>query len=85
MKQLAGFNLMGNLHQLLADDSARADVEVAHLGVAHLPGGQANVRPGRGQQGMGEGCHQAVHMGRASLQDGVAHGVFIDAKAIHDD
>ena len=83
-QQFTGFDIPGNLHQLLVDDTPGADVEMTHLRVAHLSGGQPHVRSGSRQLGVGIDAHEAVKVGGSGFQNGVAKGVGIDPKAIHD-
>ena len=56
----------------LVDDEAGAEVEVPDLGVAHLPGGQADVAAGGSHLGVGELPHPAVDVRRVGQPDGVA-------------
>ena len=44
LSQLIGAHRVTNPHQLLADNSARTDGQVAHFRVAHLLIGQSHVR-----------------------------------------
>src|SRR5438132_6425 len=45
----------GDLHERLVDDAAGAEVEVAHLGVAHEPVGEAHVLARGGERGVRRG------------------------------
>ena len=84
LKQVAIQNVLGDAGQFLIHHAARADVEVAHLAVAHLPVGQAYAHAAGAQLGVGIGGHQPVHIGGTGGQDGIALRVGVDAKAIHD-
>ena len=58
--------------QVLEHHPAGADVGVAHLGVAHLPLGQAHVQAGGGQLAVGGlGC-DVIQMRGGGVSDGVA-------------
>ncbi len=59
-------------HQVLLDDRAGAKVQVADLGVAHLPFGQSHGRSAGGQRRVGELGPQLVEYRCASKRDGVA-------------
>ena len=52
-KKLAVFDGPADPGQVLKDHPAAADVGVAHLAVAHLPGGQTHVQAGGGEGGVG--------------------------------
>jgi hypothetical protein len=58
--------------EILADDGAGAEVEVADLGVAHLPFGQPHSAPAGRQCGVRVGDPQLVEHRRARQRDGVA-------------
>jgi len=69
-----------NARQVLGDDAARADIHVAHFGIAHLPLGQTDRIAGGGQQGMGTFAQQAGVVGRLGLGDGIV-GIVAGAPA----
>ena len=71
--------------QLLHDDAAGADVEVADLRIAHLPVRQADILAGRAQERVRPGRPQPVEPRRMRLQDGVVGGVVTPSPAIQDD
>ena len=51
-----------DLSQVHRHHAPRADIGMPDLGIAHLPGRQAHIRPVGNQRGMGAGGHQAVEM-----------------------
>ena len=71
--------------EVLADDGAGAEVEVADLGVAHLPLGQPHGAPGGRQRGVRVGVPQLVEHRRARQRDGVAGAGIGEAPAIQHD
>ena len=77
--------------KVLVNDAARAEVEVADLGVAHLPGGQPHILAAGAERAGGIGGLQVVVERGLGKHGGigVAFGVFgrigIDAPAVADD
>ncbi len=53
----------GDAGQFLVHDAARADIQVPHLGIAHLPLGQAYVQAGGADAGMGKAGQQRSRFG----------------------
>ncbi len=58
--------------QVLTDNRAGAKVEVADLGVAHLPLGQPDGAPGGGECGVRVGGPQLIEHGGAGERDRIA-------------
>src|SRR5690606_12866934 len=71
-------------HQVLVHHAAGPDVEVPHLAVPHLPGGQSHVEPVGEQGGVGSGPHQTIHEGGAGLGDSVGAITGTDAPTVQD-
>ena len=71
--------------ELLQDALAGADVEVADLGVAHLPFRQADRRAGGGDLGVRPVAARWVQVGLARQGDSVGVGARVDAVAVHHD
>ena len=71
--------------QVLLDDGAGAEVEVADLGVAHLPLGKADVAPLGRELGVGELRPEPVEDRRLGDRDRVAGAGLGDAPAVEDD
>ncbi len=71
--------------EVLADDSAGAEVEVADLGVAHLALGEPHGAPGGRQRGVRVGAPQRVEHRRARQRDGVAGARVGEAPAVQHD
>ena len=74
-----------NARELLEDDAAGADVEVADLGVAHLTVGQADVLAGSTEGGVRIVRIQAVDKGRVGRAHGVVGALGRQTEAVHDD
>ncbi len=72
-------------HQVLLDDGAGAEVEVADLRVAHLPGRQADGLAAGGQGRRVVGLPQLVEDGGVGERDGVARARLREAVAVEDD
>jgi hypothetical protein len=71
--------------QILHDHAAGPDVEMADLGIAHLPGRQAD-RLARGvQEAVRTALPQPVEGRRPGLQDGIVGGVLAPAEAVQND
>jgi len=79
---LAGFDGVGDARQVLHHHAARADVEMPHLGIAHLPARQADVETRGVQEGMRRRCPEPVEGRRARLKHGVVGGVFPPSPAV---
>ena len=62
---------LADAHQLLADNPAGANREVAHLGIAHLLVGQAHIGATGLDQGVGIGMPQGIHHRGFGVADGV--------------
>ena len=69
---------------ILVDDPPSADVEVAHLGVAHLSAGQTHRQARGGQGGGGVAFPVSLQVGLFSPGYGIMLLYWTDAKAIHD-
>ena len=70
--------------ELLVDHPSRADVEVPHLGVAHLPRGKAHGLARRLEPRPGTLGEKRVEVRRARLGDGVSGPRLGKAEAVHD-
>ena len=84
-KERPVLNVLGDTGQLLIDDTARTDVEVADLAVAHLAIGQTHVHTACTQFGVRIAGHERVQPRRALLIDRIALMSGVDAEAVHDD
>ena len=71
--------------KLLEDDAAGTDIEVTHLGVAHLAIGKAHVLARSAERGVGVFLVQAIKEGRLGSGDGVLAIGRSQATAVHDD
>ncbi len=71
--------------QVLLDDRAGAEVEVADLGIAHLPIGQADVTPLGRELRVRKVAPEAIEYGRLSERDRVAGPRLGQPPAIEDD
>ena len=85
LKKIAVLDRLGDARQLLIDRSSRADIEVSHLAVAHLPARKTDVHPRRAQRRVRIFCHKGLKKGRAARGDRVARGLFGDTEAVHND
>ncbi len=85
LEELAVLDLLGHLGQDLEDHAARAHIGVADLGVAHLPLGQAHVKAGGLERGVGIFGKEAVEVRGIGDIDGVALGGDGQSVAVHDD
>ena len=72
-------------HQILEQDAARADREVADLGVAHLPGGQADCLTRGGEARVRVRRPEIVEDRRRGQLDGVPGAGWSEAPAVEDD
>ena len=84
LEELAVFDLLGHLGQDLEHDAARAHVGVADLGVAHLALGQAHVKAGGLEDGVGIFGKKFIEIGGVGNIDGVAAGGRRQSIAVHD-
>ena len=76
---------VADAHEILGDDPPRADVEMADLGVAHLPFGQAHRTPGCDQRRVRPALPERVEDRRASQPHGVAGAFGRTPEAVEDD
>ena len=72
LEELAVLDLLRHLRQDLEHYAAGAHIGVADLGVAHLPGGQTDVKSGSGERGVGIRRKQLVKVRLLRLCNGVA-------------
>ena len=84
-KEAAVVDGPGDPGQILEHHPAAADVGVAHLAVAHLPGGQTHVQAAGGQGGVGIFGEKPVQLGRLGQAHGIAGAGVGEAEAVHDD
>ena len=82
---LAARDRVVDARQILHHQPARADVEMADLGIAHLSRRQADVLSRRAQEGVRTARPQAIERGRARLPDGVVGGIVAPAPAVEYD
>src|SRR5258707_9601811 len=75
----------GDACELLQHPLARADIQVPHLGVAHLPLWQTYRRAGGRDLGMRPLALDAVQIRLRGQRDGVGVAPWVDAVAVHDD
>ena len=73
-----------DLDQILINDAARADVEMSHLGVAHLSGGKTHVLTAGFQKRYGVLCPELVEIGGSLSVDGVGAVMLALAPAVED-
>ncbi len=71
--------------QILIHDAAGPEVQVAHLGVSHLPAREAHGLPPRDEGRVRARAHERVHHGRARHEDGVPFRARIETPAVEDD
>ena len=71
-----------DFHQVLVNDAASADIEVAHFGVTHLSVGQTNVFARSQQLGVRIGSVEVVHKRSWSLEDDVTFAVTANAPTV---
>ena len=74
----------GDAAELLGDDAAGADVEVADLGVAHLAAGEPDLIPVRAQKGARASGPEAVESRCRGLRDRVVGRLLAPAEAVED-
>ena len=85
LKERAVTDGLGDAGQILEHHTARADVGVAHLAVAHLPVRQAHIQAGGPEGGMGIFLEELIQAGSAGGADSIADNAVGEAKAIHND
>jgi hypothetical protein len=68
--------------EVLHDHAAGAQVQMPHLGVAHLALGKADIEPGGAEEGMRRARPQPVEIRRLGLQDRIVLRVLAPAPAI---
>ena len=78
-------NGVGDARKILKHDTARADIRVADLTVAHLSVRQTDVQPGGRELRVRPALQEAVHHRRFGHIDGVARIRLADAVAVEDD
>ena len=83
LEKFAGFNGAADPGQVLEHHPAAADVGVAHLAVAHLPGGQTHIQSGGRECGIGIFGKQTVQHRSIGQGHGVAGAGGTHAKAVH--
>ena len=71
-EELPDFNGPVDPGEILVDDATGADIEMPHLGVAHLPLRQSYRAIVGNQGGGGLSCLPTVHVGRSGKMDRVA-------------
>jgi hypothetical protein len=75
---------LADAHQFLADDSAGTDGEMPHLGIPHLPVGQADRSAARLDHRVGIGVPEGIHHGCGGLPDGIVTSLREISPAIED-
>src|SRR5450756_1786628 len=85
LKEGAILNGQGDPNQILVDHPASPDVEMAHLGVAHLAGGQSHPNPGGLQLSVGVLLPEGIHRRRVGQGNGVPRAWQGNTPTIHDD
>ena len=70
-EEVAGLDRLVHPHQVLQDDAARADRQVADFRVSHLAGREPDVLPGRAQGRVRVARPELVEDGRLGQLDGV--------------
>ena len=85
LEERAVLDRFADAQQVLPDDRARAEVEVADLGVAHLAFGQPDGGPPGGQGGVGIAPPEVVEDRRVRELDRVAGTGLGEAPAVEDD
>ena len=70
--------------EILVDDAARADIEVADFGIAHLAFGKADAQLGGVDRRMRAGCEQLAPARRIGARDRVVGRVLAAAEAVED-
>ena len=83
LKEIAVLNGFCDLDELLVDDSARADIGVADLGIAHLPVRQTDIEPGGADDRVRVFREVPVKIRGVCGFDGIAVIARIDAEAVH--
>jgi len=76
---------VGDAHEVLRHHAAGAEVQVAHLGVAHLSLGEPDGAAARREEGPGRPLPEPVPDRSAGELDGVALALGAVAPAVEDD
>ena len=84
-KEFAGCNRLTDANDILANDIAGAQRQVADLGVAHLSVGQSYGCARRLQHGVRVAGEVGVEIGRLCLGDGVVSFARIDAEPVENE
>src|SRR5207248_1977241 len=84
-RDLAACDGVADARQVLYDDPAGADIEMADLGIAHLPVWEADVAARRAQQGMRARRPEAVECRCSGETDGVVGALLAPAPAVQHD
>ena len=82
---LAAGDGVADARQVLHHDAAGADIEMADLGIAHLPVRQADIFARGAQKAVRTGRPQPIECRRFGLADGVIGGVVPPTPAIQND
>jgi len=83
--ELSRGDALGNAHDVLRHDAARAEVQVPDLAVAHLPFGETHRQPRRLEQRARRPLPEAMPDGRRAELDGVAVPAGTEPPAVEDD
>ena len=83
LKKCPVLDFLRDAGQLLIDDPARADVQMPHFGVAHLPVRQADVSARGAELRMGIFLPELFNIRAALDGDGVALPIGIDPVSVH--
>ncbi len=75
---------VGDAHQVLFEDAARSQREVADLGVAELPVRQADGPAGGLQRGVRIGGEIMVEVGSARQGPGVVRAAGVESESVED-
>ncbi len=81
----AVLDALGDAGQVLVDDAAGADIQVAHLGVAHLAVGQADIRAGGAELRHRVIAAQGVEARRLGQAGGIVLAGGFDTPPVEDD
>ena len=85
LEKIPVLNRLGDPGQLLIYDTARADVQVPHFRIAHLPVRQTHGHAGSADKGHGIFSFQSADVRGSRQLHGVSLTVLAFPKAIHDD
>ena len=83
-RQAAVLDREADPRQVLHHHAPGADIEVADLGIAHLPIRQADIQPGGAQQRVRTGRPEPVEIRGLGQTDGIVRRVFAPAPAVQD-